>query len=646
MLTSNQQPWNSALPTLVHLPNCKTQFDINQIHARLLTTGFIKNSYLTTKLILCFSSSPHTPLIRFARHIFFSHSSSWSSKTDDPFLWNAVIKTFSHGNHGDDPKQAVFVLGLMLENGACVDKFSFSLVLKACSRMGLIREGIQIHGFLEKVGFASDLYLQNCLICMYVKCGWVEFARQVFDRMPQRDSISFNSMIDGYIKCGMVTLARELFDSLPLEMKNLRSWNCMISGYGVVEDGFMMAWKLFDEMPERDLVSWNSMIHCCIKNEKIDLAQSLFDKMPEKDVISWAKLIDGYAKLGSIDIARNLFNEMPERDVISCNVMMAGYVQNGVFSEALEIFHTMKSDTNLAPDETTLSIALSAIAQLGHSEEGVAIHSYITRNGIKLDGKLGVSLIDMYAKSGRIETALQVFDGIKEKNVDHWNAMIGGFAIHGFGKLAFESFLKMQKLRVKPDGITFVSVLNACAHSGMVKEGVICFEIMGRVHMIKPEIQHFGCLVDIFARAGRIKEAMTIIEEMPVEPNDVVFRTLLSACSNLENSVQRPTVNHAIGMDDYGSGTYVLLSNIYARFGMWNRVRRVRVMMKERKLRKVPGRSWIELDGTFHEFFVGDGSHPRVAEIYSVLDNWSLDSRVESFRLQSKLEPALFPVGS
>lgn len=648
MLTSNQQPWNSALPTLVHLPNCKTQFDINQIHGRLLTTGFINNSYLTTKLILCFSSSPHAPLIRFARHIFFSHSISWSSKTEDPFLWNAVIKTFSHGNHEDDPKQAVFVLGLMLENGACVDKFSFSLVLKACSRMGLIREGIQVHGFLKKVGFASDLYLQNCLICMYVRCGCVEFARQVFDRMPQRDSISFNSMIDGYIKSGMVTLARELFDSLPLEMKNLRSWNCMISGYGVVEDGFTMAWKLFDEMPERDLVSWNSMIHCCIKSGKIDLAHSLFDKMPEKDVISWAKLINGYAKLGRIVIARNLFDEMPERDVISCNVMMAGYVQNGFFSEALEIYHNMMSDGNLAPDDTTLSIALSAIAQLGHSTlQGVAIHSYITENGLKLDGKLGVSLIDMYAKSGRIETATQVFDGIKEKNVHHWNAMIGGFAIHGFGKLAFNSFLKMQKLRVKPDGITFVNVLNACAHSGMVKESVICFEIMRRVHFIEPEIQHFGCLVDVFARGGKIKAAMTIIEEMPVEPNDVVFRTLLSACSNLENSVQNPMVNRAIGMDDYDSSTYVLLSNIYARFGMWDRVRRVREMMKERKLKKVPGRSWIELEGKFHEFFVGDGSHPRVAEIYSVLDNWSiLDTRIESFGLRSKLEPALFPVGS
>ncbi|KAI3701027.1 hypothetical protein L2E82_45669 [Cichorium intybus] len=254
-VSSNQQPWNSTLPTLIHLPNCKTQFDINQIHARLLTTGYIKNSYLTTKLILNFASSPHIPLIQFARHIFFSHSISRSSKTKDPFLWNAVIKTFSHG---DDPKQAVFVLGLMLENRACVDKFSFSLVLKACSRMESIREGMQ-----------------------------------VFDRMAERDSISFNSMIDGYIKCGMITSARELFDSLPSEKKNLRSWNCMISGYAVMEDGFNLAWELFDKMPERDLVSWNLMIHCCIKSGKINLGRTLFNRMPQKDIISWAKLIDG-----------------------------------------------------------------------------------------------------------------------------------------------------------------------------------------------------------------------------------------------------------------------------------------------------------------------------------------------------------------
>ncbi|KAI3756836.1 hypothetical protein L1987_56659 [Smallanthus sonchifolius] len=633
----NQQPWNSTLPTLIHLPNCKTQFDINQIHARLLTTGFIKNSYLTTKLILNFASSPHTPLIQFARHIFFSQSIPRNSKTEDPFVWNAVIKSFSHG---DDPKQAVFVLGLMLENGSCVDKFTFSLVLKACSRMGLIREGMQVHGFLKKSGLGNELYLQNCLICVYVKCGCVELARQVFDRMPERDSVSFNTLIDGYVKSVMVWLARELFDSMPLEMKNLRSWNCMISGYSVVEDGFQMAWELFEEMPERDLVSWNLMIHCCIKSGKIDLARALFDRMPKRDVITWAKLIDGYAKLGSVDIARHLFDEMTERDVISCNVMMAGYMQNGVCLEALEVFRNMMSEGNIAPDETTLSIALSAIAQLGTYHEGVAVHAYITENRLKLNGKLGVSLIDMYAKSGSIETAMRVFKVITEKSVHHWNAVIAGLAIHGFGKPAFDMFIEMHRLKLKPDAVTFINVLNACAHSGLVKEGIMCFEIMRRLHKVEPEVHHFGCLVDMFARAGQIKQATAIIEKMPVEPNNVLWRTLISACNNLENSIETSMMKHAIKMDDYDSSTYVLLSNLYARFGMWDSVRRVRGMMKEQKIKKVPGLSWIELDGTFHEFFVGDGSHPQVAEIYSVLDNWfPLDSRVSSLRLQSKLEP-------
>ncbi|XP_071691155.1 pentatricopeptide repeat-containing protein At2g45350, chloroplastic [Rutidosis leptorrhynchoides] len=642
MLTSvhsnHQQPWNSTRQTLIHLPNCKTQFDINQIHARLLTTGFISNSYLTTKLILNFTSSPHTPLIQFSRHLFFSNSITRCSNAEDPFLWNAVIKTYSHGDDADDdPKEAVFILGLMIENGVHVDKFTFSLVLKACSRSRLAKEGMQVHGFSMKSGVVNDLYLQNCLICMYVKCGRVEFARQVFDKMRKRDSVSYNSMIDGYVKCGKVLLARELFDSLPMEMKNLRSWNCMISGYGVVEDGFRMAWELFDEMPERDLVSWNLMIQCCIKSGKIDLARALFDKMPKRDVITWAKLIDGYAKLGRIEIARQLFDEMPERDVISCNVMMAGYMQNGICLEALEVFNNMISDVNLAPDDTTLSIALSAIAQLGLLDEGVTVHTYINKNGFKLDGKVGVSLIDMYAKSGSIETAMHVFKSIKEKNVDHWNSMIGGLAIHGLGKQAFDMFLEMHRLNVKPDAITFVNVLNGCAHSGMLKEGVMCFEIMRRIHNVDPEVKHYGCLVDMFARARQIKVAINIIEEMPVEPNDVLWRTLLSACNNLENGM----VNHGIKMDSYGSGTYVLLSNMCARFGMWDRVRRVRETMKERKIQKVPGRSWIEVDGSFHEFFVGDGSHAQVAEIYFMLDNWSpIKSQVGSLKVQYEHKPA------
>ncbi|THG03736.1 pentatricopeptide repeat-containing protein At2g45350, chloroplastic [Camellia sinensis] len=617
----SNQPWNSTLPTLVLLPICKTQIDVNQIHARLITTGFIRNTSLSTKLILTFCSSPHAPLIQFARYLFFSHHSHPIRSTQfDPFLWNAVIKSFSHG---DDPKEAVVVLSWMLENGVCVDKFSLSLVLKACSRMGLIKEGLQIHGLMKKFEIGSDVFLQNCLICLYLRCGCLEFARQVFDRMPNRDSVTFNSMIDGYVKCGMVNLARELFDFMPGEMKNLISWNSMISGYAQSEDGFKVAWEMFEQMREKDLISWNLMIHGCVKCGKLEIACALFNEMPKRDVVSWATMIDGYAKSGRIDIARALFDKMHERDVISCNAMMAGYVQNGYCKEALKLFCDMQSGGNLSPDDTTLSIALSAVGQLGHVDEGVAIHCHIKEKGFVLGGKLGVALIDMYSKCGNIENAMWIFEDVEHKSVDHWNAMIGGLAIHGSSELAFELFMEMERLSVEPDDITFIGILNACGHGGLVKEGMMCFELMRRVHKVEPKLQHYGCMIDILGRSGSIKEAVKFIEEMPIEPNDVVWRTLVSACKNHESfNIGEPAAKHLIDLDSCNSSAYVLLSNIYAGYGMWDDVRKVRTAMKEKELKKIPGCSWIELDGIVHKFFAGDKSYPQVGEIYSMLDGF------------------------
>ncbi|KAK7837349.1 pentatricopeptide repeat-containing protein [Quercus suber] len=490
-VNSHHQPWNSTLPTLTLLPNCKTSNDVNQIHARLLTTGFIRNDFLTTKIILNFISSPHARLVEFARHVFFTrHAFRVRRKQEDPFLWNAVMKSYSHGW---EPKQALAMFCLMLENGVCVDKFTFSLVLKACSRVGLVKEGMQIHGLLKKMEFGLDVFLQNCVIWWYLRCGFVEIARQVFDRMPKRDSVSYNSMIDGYVKCGMIITARELFDCMPSE---------------------------------------------------------------------------------------------------------------------------------IIPDATTLLIVLSAIAQLGHIEKGIALHRYLEENGFSLNGKLGVALIDMYSKCGSIGNAKSVFENIEEKSIDHWNAMIGGLAIHGLGKLAFDLFMEMGKLCVKPDDITFIGVLNACGHAGLVKEGLVCFDLMRRVHKVEPKLQHYGCMVDIFCRSGHIEEARALIEEMPIKPNDVIWRTLLGACKNQENfNIGEPIANYLIGLDYNNPSSYVLLSNIYAGQGMWNDVSRVRMMMKERNLKKTPGCSWIELEGTVHEFFVHDKSHPQVTEIYSMLNN-------------------------
>nr|AEN99834.1 chlororespiratory reduction 4 [Draba nemorosa] len=598
----SHQPWSSISPTIKLLGSCKNSEDVNKIHARLITNGFIKNPNLTTRIVLDFADSRRSYLAEFARFVFHEYHVCSNGDFEDPFLWNAVIKSHSHGL---DPRKALLLFCLMLETGVSVDKFSLSLVLKACSRLGFVKEGMQIHGFLRKTGIWSDLYLQNCLIGLYIKCGCLGYARQVFDRMPRRDSVSYNSMIDGYVKCGMIESARGLFDLMPKEKKNLISWNFMISGYAQRADGVNVAKKLFDEMPEKDLISWNSLIDGYVKHGRMEDAKSLFNKMPKRDVVTWATMVDGYAKLGFVHQAKSLFDRMPLRDVVAYNSMITGYVQNRYHKEAIGIFNDMEKESHLSPDETTLVIVLSAIAQLGRLSKAVDIHLYIMDNKFRLGGKLGVALIDTYSKCGSIQKSMRVFEEIENKSIDHWNAMIGGLAIHGLGESAFDMLLQIEKRSIKPDDITFIGVLNACSHSGLVKEGLLCFELMRRKHKIEPKLQHYGCMVDILSRSGSIELAKNLIEEMPIEPNDVIWRTFLTACSNhKEFETGELVAKHLFLQGGYNPSSFVLLSNMYASFGMWKEVRRVRTTMKERKLRKIPGCSWIELDGNVHEFFV------------------------------------------
>lgn len=619
---NSHQSWSSTTSTIIGLQKCRTINDVNQMHATMITTGLINNSLLTTKLILTFVSSPYEPLVDFARYVFFKyHAHLGPREQDDPFLWNAIIRSYSHGC---DPRGALVILGLMLELGVCLDKFSFSLVLKACSKVGLMKEGMQVHGLLCKTPMASDVYLQNCLIGWFMRFGYVQFACQIFDRMARRDSVSYNSMIDGYVKHGMVKRAQELFDDMPLEEKNLITWNSMIGGYTRSKDGNGMnfGWNLFLKMPERDLISWNTMIDGCVKEGNIEDAHALFNKMPKRDLFSWTTMIDGYVKTGNVQIARRLFDEMPNRNTISYNTMMAGYVQNGYSVEALKIFHDMTMSAHMPPDDTTLLIVLTAIAQLGQVEVGAVVHRYLIDNGYSMGGKLGVSVIDMYSKCSNIKSAISVFENIEHKSVDHWNAMIGGLAIHGMGEIAFNLLMEMKghSNSVTPDDITFIGVLSACGHAGLVKEGLVCFELMQRVYNIEPKVQHYGCMVDILSRAGHIEAAKKLVEMMPIEPNDVIWRTLLSACQIYENlSVGEPVAQQLIELNSSNPSSYVLLSNIYANGGMWDYAKMIRTEMKERNLKKIPGCSWIELEGIVHQFLVQDKSHPQVSEIYSIL---------------------------
>ncbi|CAN4111765.1 unnamed protein product [Withania somnifera] len=485
------------------------------------------------------------------------------------------MKSFSNGS---DPCKAFQLSCLMLENGVFVDEYSLAIVLKACPGMGFVKRGMQVHGLLRKMGFG---------------CGFVEYGHQVFDRMFMRDSVPYNTMIAGYVKCGMLDASCRLFDCMPMGIRNLVSWNAMLTGYVKLDKGFV---------------------------GNAEKATALFDMIPKKDVVGWAIMVDGYAKIGEIDIARRYFDDMPERGVISCNAIMAGYVKNGHCLEALKVFHDMLRGSSLVPDSTAVLIALSAAAELGCIDEGIALHCYIEENGFLVAGKLGVALIDMYAKCGSVDSAMGVFNDFQEKNVDHWNAMIGSSAIHEFGDLAFQLFMEMERLPLDIDDITFIVVSNACGHPGLVKECMICFEIMTRPHHMEPKLQHYGCTVDILSRAGHVEEAIRFVNEMPIYPNDVVWRMLLSSFRNQENiHIGDPVDKQFVALNSHNSSSYMLLYNIYAQFGKWDYVRRVCTIMKERELKKIVGFSRIELQGIVHEFSVGDKSHDQVEEIYSTL---------------------------
>ncbi|KAF5188965.1 Pentatricopeptide repeat, partial [Thalictrum thalictroides] len=390
------------------------------------------------------------------------------------------------------------------------------------------------------------------------------------------------------------------------------------------------AYQLFDEVPSENIVNWNTMIAGFLVCGDIGKARELFDQMPERNVESWNVLISGYSKCGLLEAARSLFDQMPKRDLFSWSVMISDYAQCRRAAEALELFKEMVN-VGLRPDVVLLSSVLSACGQIGALEMGKWIHSYVDRNSLKYDVFLGTSLIDMYAKCGCINVALQVFHNMSNKNACTWNAIICGLAMHGYGANVLELYKDMESAHVKPNDVTFVGVLSACCHIGSVDEGRRQFNRMTKDFHIIPKIEHYGCMVDILGRAGLIDEAKDLITSMPMEPNIVVLGAFLGACklhgfTNVGDDVVRHLQNIAPG----DGGCYVLLSNIYADENQWDKVAKMRKLMKQRGIeKKTPGCSSIEVNSVVHEFVVDDKLHMNWREIYLIIDRLRTHVEVE-----------------
>lgn len=538
---------------------------------------------------------------------------------------------------------------------ASVQPLSFTLLsaLKASARLSRMRDGESIHGLVLKYGFDSDPMVQNSVIDMYSRCGEVDIARRVFDGMCLKEVISWNSMISGYCNNGRISAARELFDRIP--ERNVVTWTAMICGYvavgemgvaralfeqipvrdsascnvmisGYVDAGELAAASsLFEEMPKQDVGSWNVMISGLCKAGEMNSARELFDRMPEKNVASWTMMVDGYIRNGDMNDARCLFDQMPKRNLVSWSTMIAGYAKSGQPNLALGLFKQFK-ETGIEPDETFILAIISTCTQLGVLDTAKGIITEYVENINFWSMQLVTSLIDMYAKCGSVDEALQVFEKAPMKDLVCYSTMISSLANHGRGRDAIALFNDMLRSDIKPDGVVFIGVLSACTHGGLVNEGKMFFKMMVQDFSIEPSERHYACMVDLLGRAGYIKEAYELIRTMSIEPHSAVWGALLAACRvHCSADLAEVAARRLFEIEPDNSGNYILLSNVYASLERWDDVARVRSMIREQRVRKTRGSSWIELDCVVHEFVMGDTSHFGSNITYAVLDLLSED---------------------
>ena len=358
------------------------------------------------------------------------------------------------------------------------------------------------------------------------------------------------------------------------------------------------------------------MYSCC---GRILDARKMFDAMSVRNLALWNAMVVGYVKVGDVDNAWKTFEGMPERNLISWTSVIAGYAQMKRPREAMIMFRRMEVE-NLEPDEVTILAVLSACAHLGSVKLGERIHNYMQKRGFSRKLHLNNALIDMYAKSGSIRKALDVFESMKERSVITWTTMIAGLALHGLGREANEMFSQMESALVKPNEITFIAILSACSHAGLVDMGRWYFNNMASQYGIQPKVEHYGCMIDLLGRAGYLQEAHELVRGMPYEANAAIWGSLLAA-SNIHGDAElgEYALQHLMMLEPQNSGIYTLLSNTYAAFGGWNDSRMVRKFMRDTGVKKMPGGSFIEVNNRVHQFNAGDTSHSEFYQIFEVL---------------------------
>ncbi|XP_010548633.1 PREDICTED: pentatricopeptide repeat-containing protein At4g30700 [Tarenaya hassleriana] len=532
----------------------------------------------------------------------------------DTILCNTMISGFH--------KSGVFVESVAvfrsLINGGNprFDSSSLTSVLPSVAELQELRLGRQIHGLATKTGCSCHIFVLTGFISLYSKCGEINTASSLFREIRRPDLVAYNAMIAGYTFNGESELSSRIFKELVLSGERMNS--STLVGLIPVDSPYS-----------------HLMLSCAIH------AFSLKSGFVYHTTVSTA-LTTVYSKLNEMASARKLFDESPDKSLASWNAMISGYTQNGLTEDAISLFKEMQRCA-MSPNPVTITCILSACAQLGTLSLGRHVHDLVKNKGFKSNIFVSTALIDMYAKCGSIAEARRLFDLMPEKNVVTWNAMIFGYGLHGHGQEGLKIFNELLSSSIPPTPATFLCVLYACSHAGLVKEGDEIFHSMIHQYGFEPSHMHYACMVDILGRAGHLEKALQFIEAMPIKPGPPVWGTLLAACMTHKNTNLARTVSEKLfELDPENVGYHVLLSNIFSAERNYPQAATVRQVAKKKKLAKTPGCTLIEIGETPHVFTSGDRSHPQAKEIYARLEK--LEGKMREAGYTPEIDMALHDV--
>ncbi|XP_047948193.1 pentatricopeptide repeat-containing protein At2g41080 [Salvia hispanica] len=502
-----------------------------------------------------------------------------------------------------------------------------SHLLKACVAVPSLPAAHQLHSILTTTGWLTFKFLSNHLINAYAKLHRLDSALQVFDAMPHRNVMSYNIVIGAHIQNGELAPAIELFEEMG--ERNPATWNAVITGMigsELNEEGLRLFARMHSEGVSSDAFTLASVSRGCaglrdsMRGEQVHCYAIRLGL--DQDLVVGNSVAHMYMRCGCLILAERVIQHAPLRNVVVCNTLIAGLVQNGRPSSALETYYLMRR-AGFYPDTITFVSVVTSCSELSTLGQGQQLHAEAVKAGAMSDAAVVTSLLTMYSRCGCLDDAVRAF---QERGVASSSdrvlisSMIAAYGFHGRGDKAIELFNRMELEGMEANEITFLSLLYSCSHSGLKEKGIQLFNQMIKRYRVELGVKHYTCVVDLLSRAGCLEEAERFIRSMPVPPDAVTWKTLLSGCKTHKNAdMAKRIAEEVVKIDPRDSASYVLLSNAQSTAERWQDASRVRNRMKALTVKKEPGMSWYELKNKVHHFRIGERSHPQLEEIESYL---------------------------